>query len=475
MTVRLWKQYADEIAALVRGGQLRPGDRLPSVREARARRGISASTVFQAYQALERDGLVHARPQSGYYVSAPPSRRATALAPSAPQDAAREVQVSELVFDVLRQLRAGGLAPLGSAFPGPDLFPLAKLARAGAKGLGRLDPAAIVEHLSPGHPRLREQIALRYRLDGVHVAPEEIVVTNGALEALSASLQAVTRPGDTVAIEAPAFYAALQAIERLGLKAREVRTDPERGIDLDALAQALAQERIAACWLMPTFQNPLGALMPEADRRALYELLEAHDVALVEDDVYAELYFGAERPRPLKAHDVSGRVLHCGSFSKCLAPGYRVGWVAAGRHAQAVQRHTLMTTLSASLPAQTALIHYLEEGGYDRHLRRLRHALHARMAAAQETIAASFPPGTRWSQPRGGYFVWVELPAPLEAMALQSAAREAGIGLAPGQLFSPDRRHARAVRLNCGHAPALVLPALRTLGALAHRLLPEPA
>lgn len=471
----LWRQYAEELAALIRGGQLRAGDRLPSVREARARRGISASTVFQAYQALERDGLVHARPQSGYYVSAPPAPRRDALAASTPQDAAREVHISELVFDVLGQVRRGGLAPLGSAFPGPDLFPLAKLARAGGKGLGRLDPASIVEHLSPGHPRLREQIALRYRLDGVHLAPEEIVVTNGALEALGAALQAVTRPGDTVVVESPTFYAALQAIERLGLKAREVRTDPVRGIDLEALAQVLAHERVAACWLMPTFQNPLGALMPEAGRRALYALLQAHDVALVEDDVYAELHFESQRPRPVKAHDVDGRVLHCGSFSKCLAPGYRVGWVAAGRHAEAVQRLTLMTTLSASLPAQTALIHYLEDGGYERHLRRLRHALHARMAAALETIDAAFPPGTRRSTPRGGYFVWLELPAPLDAMALQPLARAAGIGIAPGALFSPDHRFTRGLRLNCGHPPAVVLPALRTLGALARRLLEEAA
>lgn len=468
--MKLYDQYADEIAALIRSGQLATGERLPSVRETRARRGVSASTVFQAYQRLEREGLIHARPQSGFYVSAPMTAAASELAITAPGREANEVAVSDLVFEVLRAARSSGIAPLGSAFPGADLFPLAQLTKAMAKGLRRLDPDSIVENLSPGNPRLREQIALRYRIDGIRLRPDEIVVTSGALEGLNAALQAVTQPGDTVIIESPAFYAALQAIERLKLKALEIRTDPERGIDLDALAEALARQRVAACWLMPTFQNPLGSLMPEARKRALVALLARHEVPLIEDDVYAELYFGAQRPRPAKAYDEAGLVLHCSSFSKCLAPGYRVGWIAAGRQAQRIQRLILMTTMAASVPAQTALLHYLEEGGYDRHLRRLRAALMARMSAATQAIEAAFPAGTRLTRPRGGYFLWLALPAGVDAMALHQSALRHGIGFAPGHIFSPDHRFSDCLRINCGHAAADALPALRQLGALAHAL-----
>jgi DNA-binding transcriptional MocR family regulator len=473
--MKLYEQYAAEISALVHSGQLRAGDRLPSVREARARRGVSASTVFQAYQRLEREGLIHSRPQSGFYVSAPLAPGGVELALTAPGSEASEVAVSELVFEVLRAARSGGVAPLGSAFPGPDLFPLAKLARAAAAGLRRLDPASIVEHLSPGNPRLRDQIALRYRIDGIRLQADEIIVTNGALEGLNAALQSVTRPGDTVAIESPAFYAALQAIERLGLKALEIRTDAETGIDIDALADALARHRIAACWLMPTFQNPLGSLMSEARKRALVRLLAEHEVPLIEDDVYAELYSGSQRPRPAKAYDEAGLVLHCSSFSKCLAPGYRVGWIAAGRQAQRIQRLTLMTTMGASAPAQTAVLHYLEQGGYDRHLRRLRAALGARMGAAIQAIEQAFPPGTRLSRPRGGYFLWIALPAGLDAMRLHEAALREGIGFAPGHIFSPDHRFSGCLRINCGHAAGDVLPALRRLGALTHSLLRQSA
>jgi len=468
--MKLYEQYADEIAALIGNGQLATGDRLPSVREARARRGVSASTVFQAYQRLEREGLIHARPQSGFYVSASAAPARPAPAVAAPAGEANEVAVSELVFEVLRAARSPGIAPLGSAFPGPDLFPLAALARAAAKGLRRLAPEAIVDNIAPGNPRLREQIALRYRIDGIRVQPDEIIVTNGALEGLNAALQAVTQPGDTVVIESPAFYAALQAIERLKLKALEIRTDPEHGIDLDALAEALARNRVAACWLMPTLQNPLGSLMSEARKRALVALLAEYGVPLIEDDVYAELYAGSQRPRPAKAYDEQGLVLHCSSFSKCLAPGYRVGWIAAGREAQRIQRQLLMTTMAASAPAQTAILHYLEEGGYDRHLRRLRAALTARRNAAIATIETAFPRGTRLTRPRGGYFLWLALPAGLDAMRLHEAALREGIGIAPGHVFSPDHRFHDCLRINCGHPGSDVLPALSRLGALAHDL-----
>lgn len=473
--MKLYEQLAEELAALIAAGQLRPGERVPSVRETRLRRGVSAATVFQAYQTLERRGLIHARPQSGFYVAAlQPARRAPTPVP-APRAEANDVAISDLVFDVLRAARSRGIAPLGSAFPGPDLFPLPKLARAAAVGLRQLDPHAIVDHLSPGSPRLREQIALRYRLDGIRIEPEEIVITNGALEGLNAGLQAVTKPGDTVVIESPTFYAALQALERLGLKALEVHTDPVEGIDPDALDDALQRHRVAACWLMPNFQNPTGALMSPARKQQLVALLARHDVTLIEDDVYGELHHGGQRPPPAKAFDSDGRVLHCASFSKCLAPGYRVGWIAAGRHARAVERLTLMTTLSASVPAQTAITHYLDSGNYDRHLRRLRATLAARVTAALQVVESAFPTGTHFHVPRGGYFAWLDLPRDIDAMDLHRAALAEGIGIAPGHIFSPDHRFTHGVRINCGHAEAITLPALRRLGAIAHSLQRTPA
>lgn len=473
--MKRYERHADEIAQLIHSGALQPGDRIPSVREASRTRGISPSTVFEAYYLLEAQGLIHARPRSGYYVStqlpAAQDARPAEPQPSRPAPNSTDVAISDLVFEVLGLARDPDLVPLGSAFPGLELFPLDRLARCLASGMRKLDPWSIVQSLPPGDGRLRQQIALRYGLHGRAVDTEEIVVTNGAMEALNLCLEAVARPGDVVVVESPTFYAALQALERLNLQALEIATHPREGIDLNALADALAHHPVKACWLMPSFQNPLGALMPEDKKRDLIALLARHKVPLIEDDVYGELHFAPQRPPPAKAFDTEGLVMHCSSFSKSLAPGYRVGWVAAGRFATAVQRLKLMTTLSAATPSQQALSEYLAQGGYDRHLRHLRRCLAQQQALALAAVARHFPPGTRVSRPEGGYFLWVELPAQVDALLLHRRALEHGISLAPGQIFSADRRFANCVRINYGHpAQSRFEAALATVGALATAL-----
>ena len=467
-----YQQYADEIAELIRKQSLRPGDRLPSVRQASASRKISPSTVFQAYYLLESRGLIQARPRSGYYVSAARRVGQPEPATSQPPAGSTHVAISELVFEVLGSVRQREVVPLGSAFPSPELFPLDRLARSLSAGMRRLDPWRIAEDLTPGSPALRRQIGLRCITEGIDVDTDEIVITNGAMEALNLSLQAVTQPGDVVAVESPTFYAALQALERLQLKAVEVATHPRTGIDLAALAQALDRHAVKACWLMPNFQNPLGSLMPDEHKRALVELLAARQIPLVEDDVYGELYFGASRPLPAKAFDRQGLVMHCSSFSKCLAPGYRVGWVAGGRFAPRIERLKLMTSLSASVPSQEALSHYLQHGSYDRHLRGLRSRLAAQQAVALRALEKHFPKGTRVTRPEGGYFVWAELPAALDSLRLHRLALSHNISVAPGHLFSSDRRFGHCLRLNYGHAAdRRVEAAFKTLGQLAATLL----
>ena len=334
--MKLYERYAEEIDALIRSGSLRPGERLPSVRQASASRRISPSTVFEAYYLLEARGRIQARPRSGYFVAAMSSRTPAEPVTSTPPQTSSEVKISELVFDILGSTRQRDIVPLGSAFPSPQLFPLARLSRSLASGMRKLDPARIVEDLSPGNETLRRQLGLRYVVDGVAVDTAEIVITSGAMEALNLCLQVVTEPGDVVAVESPTFYAALQALERLKLRAIEVATSPRDGVDLDSLASVLERHPVKACWFMPNFQNPLGSLMPDAKKKKLVELLGARNVPLIEDDVYGELFFGARKPPPAKAFDRHGLVMHCSSFSKCLAPGYRVGWVAAGRFAQRI-------------------------------------------------------------------------------------------------------------------------------------------
>jgi len=462
-----YEQLADEIHALIRSGSLRVGDRLPSVRVCSERRKISQSTVFQAYYLLESRGVVQARARSGYYVTPRAHEPLKSPETSRPSLETQTVAINDLVVDILNLSRHQEVVPLGSAFPDPALFPLERLARSLGVAMRRLPPRKLIEDLTAGHLRLRQQIAQRYAVDGIHAEVDDIVVTNGAMDALNLSLQAVTEPGDLVLVEAPTFYASLQAIERLKLRALQLPTSPAEGVDLAAMEAALASGKVRACWFMPTFQNPLGALVPESRKQAMAGLLARYQVPLIEDDVYGDLHATAHKPRPVKAFDKEGWVIHCASFSKTLAPGYRVGWVAAGRWTRAVERLKVMSSLSASVPPQVAISDYLAQGGYDLHLRRLRQTLALQRDVMLEAIAESFPPGTRVTRPQGGYFLWLELPPPIDAIALMRQALQAGVSLMPGPLFSADRRFAHCIRLNFGAAPAQdIARATRLLGAL---------
>ncbi|MDM0118156.1 PLP-dependent aminotransferase family protein, partial [Variovorax sp. J22R133] len=409
---------------MIRSGMLRPGDRLPSVRAASAARGLSRTTIFEAYYLLETRGLVEARSRSGYYVKGDLAQSEPKVPDdSSPNGIARMVDIGQMVFELLGSMSRREFVPLGSAFPSPSLFPLARLAQHLGSEMRDFDPWRLVEDLAPGNESLRRHIVLRYAMDGMVIAPAEIVLTSGAMEGLNLGLQAVTRPGNIVVVESPTFYAALQALDRLQLRALEVATSPTWGIDIDALAEALKRHRITACWLMPNFQNPLGSSMPDERKKALVALLAEHEIPLIEDDVYAELYFGARKPLPAKAMDTNGLVIHCGSFSKCLAPGYRVGWVAGGRFAAKIEQMRLMYTLSPAIPSEAAIAAYLDRGGYDRHLRRLRSALAGYLAIAMEAVRAHFPAGTRMSAPQGGYFLWLELPEGVDTIRLHALAR----------------------------------------------------
>jgi DNA-binding transcriptional MocR family regulator len=471
--MKLYELLANSIAQSIQEGVLCRGDKLPSVRQASASRNVSAATVLEAYYLLEARGLITARDRSGYFVTS-----GTINIPSSPAPAilnqleSTQVDVSELVFEVLESIRLKSVVPLGSAFPSPLLFPRANLAKAMASSVQIMDPWASVDNLSAGDINLRRQIALRYMIDGLHVTTDDIVVTNGALEALNLCLMAVTRPGDTVLIESPTFYAALQSIERIGLRAVAIPSHPKDGIDLGAMERAIQQHQPKACWLMTNFQNPLGSLLSNEKKKALVALITKYQIPLIEDDVYGELYFGDKRPMPAKAFDTEGLVMHCSSFSKCLAPGYRVGWVVPGRYTKAVARLKLTTTISASVPAQVAIAKYLQKGGYDKHLRNLRHTLVVNQIKFVEAIERYFPEGTCLTLPQGGYFLWVKLPDEVNALELHKLALNNGISIAPGPIFSAQKQFTSYIRLNYGHIwDARIDEALSILGTLVFGLI----
>jgi DNA-binding transcriptional MocR family regulator len=461
--VRLYERLARDLEGLIRDGTLRAGARAPSIRTLCRERAISPASVMRAYELLEARGLLQARARSGFFVTGPPAPVRKAPRSYRPG----HVDVSQLVFQILEATRLRECVPLGSAFPSPDLFPLKQLGGHLAHVSQRLDPWSTVEDLPPGSHALRTQIAHRYRLMGAEVSPEEIVITAGALEALNLALQVVTAPDDIIAIESPSFYGCLQAIEGAGRRVVEIPTHPDHGVDLDALERTLGRVPVKACWFMTTFHNPLGAVLPAASKERLVRMLATRAIPLIEDNVYAELYFERERPRITKIWDRRGLVLDCGSFSKSLAPGYRLGWIAAGQFASAVRNRKITTSLATSMPIQAAISRYLDTGVYDRHLGKLRRTLAKQQAALVGALERYFPSDCVWSRPTGGYQLWVQLPAGASALDLQARALEHDISLAPGPIFSAQREFSRAIRLNYGHPwNARMDAAIKTLGGL---------
>jgi DNA-binding transcriptional MocR family regulator len=450
-TAHRYRTLATQIAATIRAGALRGGHRLPSVRHLSRERGISVTTTLAAYRELEASGLVEARARSGYFVcrnhAEAPVPRAPRLNPRAP---VARLSVSPGIEALMVSMRDSTVLPLGAATIDAALLPARSLNRLMAT-LARESAAAGATYGPPqGVATLRQQLANRSLTWGTAIPADGFVVTVGAMEALNLALRAVTRPGDLIALESPTYFGVLQVAEGLGLRVIEIPCASGDGLDLDHLAQVLRAQPVRACVASPNFHNPTGSCMSNESKERLVRLLARHDLPLVEDDLYGDLAFDGTRPSCAQAFDRHGRVLLCGSVSKTLAPGYRVGWVAAGRYQARVEQLKFSHTIANATLPQMAVAEFLSTGRYDRHLRSLRATFAVQVQRMREAVTACFPEGTRISQPQGAFFLWIELPPALDTMALQQAALRARIAVAPGPLFSASGRFGNFLRLSCG-------------------------
>lgn len=439
-----YRQLAELFKTQIQQNTWRAGEKLPSVRVTSRSHSVSTGTVLQAYQLLEAQGWVTAKPQSGYFVTADLERLEVSTSESHPL----RVSVNDELYDFLKQQASPEAIKLGSAFPEPTLFPLDALNRNLASSGRKMGPDTLLDNLPPGSESLRRLIAQRYIQQGMSLTHDDIVITSGALEALNLSLQAVTQPGDIVVVESPTFYGALQAIERLGLKAIEVRVDAKKGHSLTQLESLFEQHDVKACWLMTNFHNPTGTSLSDEEKHRVVDLANQHDVYLIEDDVYAELYFGEKKPTSLKSFDTHERVLHCGSLSKSLCPGYRLGWVINKRFNEPIQKLQLMSTLSGSAPIQQGVAHYLQNDSYDNHLRKLRKTLQQRQQRFIALLEQHLPAQVDFYVPQGGYFLWLTLPKGISSKALYHALLAEQVTIAHGKLFSLDAQFENCLRLN---------------------------
>ncbi|TBU97383.1 PLP-dependent aminotransferase family protein [Stutzerimonas kirkiae] len=471
----LYQRIARQLAEDIRRGVYRPGERVPSVRKMSQRLNVSHATVLQAYANLEDQGMIRARPQSGFYVHQTPAL--TAPTPDIAQvERPQLVTRSSIIAQVLSESRREGVIPLGAAVPHADYLPIRAL-RQYLSRVTRFQSARAFSYVfSPGYEPLRRQVAIRMRDAGVVVDPGEVIITHGCVDALQMALRVLTGPGDLIAVESPSYYGLLQLADLLGLKVIEIPSDPDTGISVEALQLAAAQWPIKTLVMTARLSNPLGGAMSDSRQKQLLEVAERFDFRVIEDDIYGELVFEQGVFKALKSQDRNDRVLYCSSFSKTLSPGVRIGWVIAGRYHDALQRLQTFSTYSACSVTQLGVAAYLENGGYDRHLRYIRQEYCSNISAYQLAVQRYFPDGTQMTRPKGNFILWVSLPARVNTKILHAWALERGISIAPGLIFSNTEQFNHCIRLNCGIPwSASVDQALQTLGELAARLCMEGA
>ncbi|WP_271410241.1 aminotransferase-like domain-containing protein [Pseudomonas sp. Q1-7] len=471
--MKLYIKLAETLGERIEQGYYRPGDRLPSVRALSVEHGVSLSTVQQAYRILEDGGLAEPRPKSGYFV---PPRRQTPALPAVGRAPQRPVDVSQWddVLDLIKRSARDNVVQLGRGMPditSPTLKPL-------LRSLGRIsrrqDGCGLYYDSIHGTEALREQVS-RLALDsGCQIPASDIVITTGCHEALSVAIRSVCEPGDIVAVDSPSFHGAMQTLKGFGMKALELPTDPLNGISLEALEMALEQWPIKLIQLTPSCNNPLGYIMPEARKRALLTLAQRYDVAIVEDDVYGDLAYQYPRPRTIKSFDEDGRVLLCSSFSKTVAPGIRVGWIAPGRYFERALHMKYISTGATATQPQLALAEFIGEGHYEPHLRRMRSQYQHSRDQMIDWVMRYFPEGTRASRPQGSFMLWVELAESFDTLRLNRELLPKGVQIAAGSIFSASGKYRNCLRMNYSGKPSPAIEAaVRTVGETVKGMMGE--
>lgn len=463
----LYQQVIDFIDYQQKMGCLVAGDKLPSLRKLSRQFEISVPTVKQAYVELERQGRICARPQSGYYLQAERARTLKPRPSKWRQEKPSEVQCRSLIEQVHAAVHLPDTVALGISNPIQAHPPDKALARLMRSVLSQVAEKAVSYGPVTGDAKLRMQLAFRYQEQGVETNPADIVITNGAQEALSIALQCVAQRGDVIAIESPCFFGIIELIETLGMKALEIYTCTEDGICIDKLGEAIEDHNIAACLFSTAINNPLGSMKTDAQRQAMVALLEQHDIPLIEDDVYSELYFTESKPKPAQLYSEKGLVVTCSSFSKTAAPGYRIGWLIPGKFEEQAKRIKRAQSSSTPMLQQWTLNEYLLSGDYDRHLCVLRKTLIYNCERMRALVAQYFPVEVCISKPQGGSVLWIRCQSHVNTSEFFQQALTQGVSFAPGAVFSTSGKYANYMRISFGvHFDDDIVDAIKTLGSL---------
>lgn len=442
-----YEEVAEKVEENINMLQLKPGDKVSSVRQVSRDLKVSLNTVFQAYSLLEAKGLIISRPRSGYIINSLGSSLKVPETKSRPMLPAN-VEITAMAAAMMKNAKENGIINFSILAPINEFIPITSLNKAVRASLSEAGNDNFQYPLVDGHPNLLKQISILSLEWKKPVSPEKILVTNGGMEAINLCLDSITNKGDIIAVESPTYHGILQSLERRELKALEIKVNPETGLCIDDLELALTDNKVAACIFMPRCHNPTGSSMSEENKIRLVELLGKLNIPMIEDDCLGELSFGPANGYPAKSYDNYDNVLYCSSFSKTLAPGFRIGWVSAGKHHLNIEKLKFGSNISTNGILQHAIAKYLESGLYSKHIRKIRNELQGQMVKYVNAINLYFPEGTKLAIPKGGLSLWIELPEDIDAFNFQKKALNQGIGICPGHIFSSLEYYKNYVRLN---------------------------
>ena len=446
----VYRQIADHIRSEIESGELAPGSRLPPIRTLASDIGVNRDTVALAYEELASAGLLESVVGRGTFVRG--SGVGAAVAP-VEVSLARNVE-NLLAFENARPRFGEGtdVVPLHSLIPDPAFYPVDAFRRCLNRVLSR-GGAELLQYGAPqGHAGLREVIAERFEAIGCRLGADEIVLCHGASQGISLALRLFAQPGDSVAVEMPTYHNLLSTLVALGLRATPVQLGPD-GPDLEQLERSLSRQDVKAFYTIPTFHNPMGITTSTSARRQLLDVAGRCGVPVIEDGFEMDLRCAGREIPPLAALDPHGLVVHLSSFSKSLFPGVRVGSITAqGRALEGLLALKHSTDLSDAMPLQAALEEFVRSGEYDRHLGRMRRMLRSRTKAILAALEQEMPDGTTWTEPEGGYQVWLELGFDVDTRDLLADAAREGVLFAPGSQFFTDRGPSRGLRLTLAQA-----------------------
>lgn len=459
----LYRQLAGSLQQRIRSGALPPRTRLPTVRQLAQQLGVTRLTVHSAYAELQAGGWLEATVGRGTFVA----ERIEQLVAPPEAELGREVTPAGMLADMLRMTQLPGLAALARADPAPEYYPLRNWQRATELALSGGGPALMTYTNPQGDLALRSILAEVVRERGISAGPDELMVVAGVTNGMALATALLARPGSTVLVEQPTYLGLLNILAARGVRAVGLPMDGE-GLVIEAVEEALKGERPAFLYTIPTFQNPSGSCLSAPRRAALLELAARYSLPIVEDDIYGVMGFECAPPRALKADDRTGQVIYLSSFSKSLMPGLRMGYVVASPAlVKGLVRLRQAQDVCSPPLTQRALAHFIEQGWWHSHVRRMLPRYRERRDALLRAMERHFPMGVTWTRPRGGFTSWVTLPQGVPVMELYLSAIGRGVAFAPGQVFNAGGESTPHLRLCFGaEPPERIGEAVATLGAL---------